>query len=220
MLQRAEEEHGARRPTKSISRGRYTLKSYRGRFFDEGDGYARRSVWIEIWYSRTLVGVADLTEWRLPTFPVPRDFWELADDISLEDSEFAEVVCSFWPDYEFPSDYGNLLNFVRLAIDTKRDRGRRALKMLGEFLDVEAKRRVSLMVLKAFPLEFESELPEEEVRRHEQFAHRLRAMLRVYERDLGAKPIPDQATYPGFMWKELRYCPEPQPLPSREWLDE
>lgn len=216
MLDSAPDSRRGLRLRRSMQDGEYLLDCYRGGFVEWDDSaYEWRELWIEIHLRSQLIGAARLREWRLPPFPDPSEFFYWADGYSSEDSLFAEVVCSFWDEVEFPSQFGNIVNFLRLAIDSGRDKEHRALQLLGEFLHIELQRRASVYLLKAFPLEFEN------VSRglSNEFQARLSAMHRLYARRLGARPFADQTTYPGFMWRPIRYCPEPATVPSQVWLE-
>lgn len=65
------------------------------------------------------------------------------------------------------------------------------------------------MLLLAFPLEFEGNLPPDDNARDRAFTARRRAMLRLYSRGLGFEPLPNQKKHKGWMWRQLHFCPEP-----------
>lgn len=176
-----------------------------------------RSVWISIHFNDLLVGAAEFNEWWIPPITRPSVFWYWADGLSIEDGRLAEVMGSFWPRKSWPPAFGNVVTFHRLAIDSSLDRGRAGLQHLGAFLATEFGKRVSVMVMQAYPLEFEGELPHGSPRLPI-FRHRVAAMLRLYEGSIGATPFADQAVYPGWMWLAMRDVPPPNPRASTEWL--
>lgn len=176
-----------------------------------------RSVWISIHYDDRFIGAAEFSEWSIPKGARPSTFWYWADGLSIEDSRLAEVLGSFWPRQAWPPLFGNVVTFHRLAVDTRRDGGRTALRQLGAYLAVEFRRRASVIVLQAFPLEFEGELPHGSGRKP-LFNRRVAAMLRLYQSSLGACPFADQASYPGWMWLALRDIPPPTRKANAKWL--
>lgn len=101
----------------------------------------------------------------------------------------AELLAAFWDWHCWPPEYGTVVIFSRLAIDSRLDVGRNALVRLGEFLQVEFGRRASVLLLKAFPLEFENSVTTKNDR---QLAldRRSQAMFRLYERSLLVRPFP------------------------------
>lgn len=202
--------------------GGYVFRSYRGRYFDvsEGENIKLRGVTIAIERDGNIVGVAKLKEWWLPLFSSPLDFWDTTDNLSQEHADLAELVGASWDWHEWPPEYGNIVLFSRLAIDSRLDAGREALNRLGEYLTIEFGRRASVMLLKAFPLEFENALTGDDGRRRAKLQHRSRAMLRMYARSLCVQPLPDQGVFSGWMWRQMRYCPDPAPIADADWREQ
>lgn len=220
MLAPSDGERG-RRPSRESRLGDYVFRSYRDRYFDasDGEGMMRRDIVISIEHLGRLVGVANLKEWRLPVFCLPDDFWNTADDLSQEDTDVAELLGAFWEWHCWPPEYGTVVIFSRLAIDSSLDTGRKALGRLSEYLKMEFGRRASILLLKAFPLEFENSVgPEKD--RQLMLQRRSQAMLRLYSVTLRVRPLPDQTFHPGWMWRPLRYCPAPSAEPNLDWRDE
>ena len=62
-----------------------------------------------------------------------------------------------------------------------------------------------MLILKAFPLEFEGDNRTQRQR----FLRRARAMSRYYQSRLGVRVVPGPYGVDGWMWRPLRYCPEP-----------
>jgi hypothetical protein len=149
-----------------------------------------------------------------------RFFLDLADDLSLAEADLAAVVGSFWEDYLWPPDYGNIILFDRLGINSGRDRGRRAIQELGSMLSIEFAPRVSALFLKAFPLEFESNLTVDDVLGQRFFERRRRAMKRLYGVAFGCEELPDAGSLMGWMWRSYRYSPPPLAQPDLTWIDE
>jgi hypothetical protein len=122
----------------------YRLSAFRSPYLDEGDGVKWRDVNINIELGEALVGVAELREWALPEFADRDDFFDAADGVSSEDSDMAELLGAFWKWEDWPGLYGNLILFNRLAIDSRRDLGGKALGSLNTFLSEAVNRRAKL----------------------------------------------------------------------------
>ena len=216
-----EDQPSSRRPTRTAHIAGYDFHTLRHRYFDASDGgeMKLRHLTISISFEGTLVGTAKLREWSLPVFCSPGEFWEIADGLSQEDTDGAELLGAFWDWHQWPPEYGTVVIFSRLAIDSRRDRRRNALRLLGEYLQVEFGRRASVLLLKAFPLEFEHVVgpnPDRQVL----FDRRSRAMLRLYRHALGVEPLPDHGRLTDWMWRPLRYCPAPAHAPNVNWYEE
>lgn len=206
----------AARPTKEVVLGPYLLRVYRNRYVEEGEGMKSRSIRIELQLGEHVVGAGQFEEWWVYGTVVPLDIWNAADGISQEEGELMELLCSFWPWHDWPLDYGTAVLFTRLAIDPKLDWPHLALRTLGSFLPMEFGRRASFMAMKCFPLEFENAINGDEARER-LYRRRLHAMKRMYTQHLGVTPI--SSSYPGWMWRRFRFCPDPLPFPQQGWLE-
>lgn len=220
MLQR-HSQRSVRAPQRKRVVGEYQLATYRHRFFDvsEGQGMKVRSLWISVHFQGALIGAAAFSEWKIAWGVDPSEFWWMADGLSLEDGRLAEVLGSFWPHHDWPADYGNVVTFHRLAIDTSNDTGRRGLKVLGDYLHEEFFGRASAILIQAYPLEFEGKLPIGSPRRNV-FNRRLAGMMRLYASALGATPFEDQSAYPGWMWILMTTMPLPDATADTKWLED
>lgn len=212
----------SRRPARTVHIAGYDFHSYRERYFDasEGEEMKLRHLTISITYEGALVGTAKLREWSLPGFCSPEAFWETADGLSQEDTDAAELLGAFWEWHQWPPQYGNVVIFSRLAIDSRRDAGRKGLRRLGDYLQVEFGRRASVLLLKAFPLEFEHAVGSDLIDRQVLFDRRSRAMLRLYRDTLRVQPLSDHGRLTNWMWRPLRYCPAPARTPNINWHEE
>lgn len=193
----------------------YDLTSFRSRYWQDDGDVTSRVVRINIQTNGEIIGVANFTEWKLAPFVAAPKFWDYADGDTADDGLAAKIVAEFWDPYDWPPDYGNVLVFHRLAIDSSADPRHSALRRLGQFIPIEFGRRVSIMLLKAYPLEFEAVLLPDggwqtAIDPSGTFERRLRAMFRLYASALAVKPLHAQNLYPGWMWRSIRYCPEPK----------
>jgi hypothetical protein len=73
--------------------------------------------------------------------------------------------------------------------------------LIARLLNREFRRRGSMIVLKAFPLEFEGVGPAASGKR---VKRRTSALVRLYERRLGMTALPGKNGRAGWMWRALR----------------
>lgn len=209
-----------RKPIWVTSFGQYAVRCWRDRpaAIDDGTVFTFRSVNMDVLLEGALVGRAELEEWMVSPsapdyentpFPDADQFYSEADDWSFEASRMAGVVQRNWEWDHFPGDYGAIVEFRRLAIDSAFDVNRGALDAVGMALQKEFSRRAAVVLLLAFPLEFEHNVGEPGSETATKFEARRRAMQRHYRHHLGFQPLPDQQTHPGWMWRPMRYCPDP-----------
>jgi hypothetical protein len=69
--------------------------------------------------------------------------------------------------------------------------------------EFRARKRASIIVLKAFPLEHEGNITDAN---RGAFLHRQRAMIRHYQHRLNARPLGRKLGKEGWMWVEI-HCP-------------
>jgi hypothetical protein len=74
----------------------------------------------------------------------------------------------------------------------------------------EFSRRAAMMVLKAFPLEWENRFQEPGVPGPEAFGRRLKAMTKHYRRRLGVSPMPVSESLGEWLWLPIRYDEHPR----------
>jgi hypothetical protein len=176
---------------------------------DEEAAFVFRKVRISIGREAGILGRATFEEWRMKEYAGPDAFFQNADDWSFEASRFADVVRRNWHEFDFPGDYGTMVEFRHLVIDTARDSARAAAAAIEKAMEREFRHRASVVLLLAFPLEFESNLPPADAHRTALFQKRRQAMQRLYSRDLHMKNLPDQERHPGWMWRPMRRYPAP-----------
>lgn len=209
-----------RRPSRIVLVGPYAFEFRRGRFFDlsEGLDINQRGISIVIRDANAgALGVAELSEWSISPATSPLEFWQVADFQSEEDANLAELIGSLWHRDDWPPLYGNVLVFSRLVIASGGSRD--VLPALEQAMQTEFGRRVSVMALKAYPLEFESNLPVGAAEREGLFNRRRASMMRYYARRLKVEAIADQRSFPGWMWRAFRSSPAPLKRPSFRWLN-
>jgi hypothetical protein len=130
--------------------------------------------------------------------------------LSQEEYDASRVVSIYWSDGVSPFDYGTVVRFERLVISRKTN-SQAVWGLIAQVIAREFSRRGSLLLLKAFPLEFENRLTEASpAAAHSKFDARRRAMQRHYSQRLKVRSLPGEFGYDGWMWRPLRYCPMPE----------
>ena len=147
-------------------------------------------------------------EWDSSGFVNAVEFLDAADSNSQEDYEMAAAVGQCWSDgLEHPLDYGSIVVFHRLVIphpipgfwETMRS----AIKR-------EFSRRAAMMILKAFPLEWENRFQDPGAPRKDAFERRLKAMTKHYQRHLVVSPMPVSPSLGEWFWLPVRFDEDPQ----------
>lgn len=121
---------------------------------------------------------------------------ECADVHSAELYELAEVFCAAWPEPYEVTDFGDVLEISRVWMAPAfSNRGR--FEQVTRYL-VGLAEGWSVMVLKAFPLEFEGR---DEEGRLDPLIRRRAAMMRHYQRIFGVQSLGGPARHDGWMYR-------------------
>ncbi|KQW47201.1 MULTISPECIES: hypothetical protein [unclassified Ensifer] len=173
---------------------------------EEIDHFKYRMVEMRVAVREQTVAFALFHEWSLVDgcFPGHEHFIDTADSVSQQDYEMAEFLSSCWDEDDHPLEYGNIVLFDRLSIVVPNPV---VWPCLLRGIDRQFARNASLLVLKAFPLEFEAhredrlgtdtgDLPE--------FARRQAAMRRLYRRQLGVTDGTGDFGKRDWMWRVIR----------------
>ncbi len=157
-----------------------------------------------------IIAIALFHEWCLDDlfFPGRRHFVGAADVITQQDYEMAEFVSELWSDNDHPLQYGNIILFDRLSIPVPDPL---IWSCLLRAIDKQFSKKGALIVLKAFPLEFEARNEDEPGRSmadFPEFDRRQIAMKRHYRRMLGMNNSVGENDAKGWMWRVMR---GPQP---------
>jgi hypothetical protein len=224
------------RPTWSKLRGDLRLGVWRERWprgCSESGDYNQRHVRFAIVSldAALALAVGDFWEWG-PRNEIlgDEDFWMSLDTFyyngtdvwSHASAQMGAAVRHGWRAAErdsgqSPLDYGNVVLFNRLRISgATASQSVTIWKLIDdligrEFRGYRGKRpRASVIVMKAFPLEYEGKINNDNV---VAFESRQAAMMRHYSYRMGAKPF--DGGEPGWMWIEIN-CPlEPKALRRR-----
>lgn len=209
-----------RKPTWSFEENGYRVDCWRPRlrtldgYSPEETEFRRRDIHISVSTSQNKCAHAHFFEWDAPGLVDPAQFTLEADHLSLADARLALAAARSWDWHSFPFDYGTIVCFERLIIDTRLDAGRKVWQMLNLAISKEFLRRGSVLLLKAFPLEYENNINSDEQQRTAN--RRIMAMRRLYQKQLGAQALPNEYGGRGWLWKPLRYCPEPRSVAWEE----
>lgn len=188
--------------------GPYTVECRRHPFWkvEEGCFFQNRDVEWRIKSALGVCAAAKFVEWRGSPQGEIEEFVEEADALSQADYDMALSIGQTWDWTNFPFEYGTVVRFERLAIDTAKDTQRLAWSYIGRALHREFSKRAALMLLKAFPLEYEGAVTDNNRRA---FQKRLAAMARLYQFRLGALTLPNRWGDEGWMWRPMRFSEQP-----------
>jgi hypothetical protein len=229
----------AQRPTWTMAHDDLCLRVWVGRFppnpsagqWTAEDLFTARTIVFEITDDgRCKIAAGALEMWRanwppydedVDLYPSIDEFRIEAEGYSSEAAEMSEAVFRMWGDAaENIFDFGSLLMFDRLRIETASKAQSLAvwslithlLDRLGRWRD-----RPALMALKAFPLEFMGQMPDEPMARCD-YSRRLRvrrsALQRLYRNRLSMEPLPGR--YSEWMWRTFNRYVEPPRLTRRK----
>jgi hypothetical protein len=138
---------------------------------------------------------------------VDLDFWATNGDVFLtldaeshELMKLAEVLTPGWEDVATEvGSYGPIVEFQGVWMKHAYANGALWLPAAQHFLTTTLRKR-SLLVLQAFPLEYEGRVHESRPTERG-FERRRRALMRLYARLLGVQPFPGDAGADGWMWR-------------------
>lgn len=146
-----------------------------------------------------VVAKAEFVEWRAttPCFNLS-DYVYAADAVNQEEFDSADAYWRSFEDFDNAFDYGTLVRFDRLRIQTFADVRRMAWECIRQGINREFRHRCAAMTLKAFPLEFMGkgdEVDDGVIERKQ------KAMHRLYRKELGVEPL---VCGDSWMWKPIK----------------
>lgn len=125
------------------------------------------------------------------------EFVDRGDVISQSEYETALAIARLWGSddeqnwwTDAPFCYGDVCSFDRLVIDARVSTDVEAAWQVINALLRRIQRRLAVMVLKAFPLEYEGNVTAES---RPAFERRQRALIRLYRRRIKFEPMPHKA---------------------------
>ena len=160
------------------------------------------------WVSRGKQKVACLrfVEWDIEPLSHEDDLILEMDNHSAEAVELAEVLETNWEIGDL-AGIGIIVEFSLAWVSSQAQLPSIILTVANMLIEERFGRTGALLVLKAFPLEYEAR-GVATVSKH--FPRRQAAMIRHYQRQLGVKSIPGGDGQGGWMWKRLHeYTPAP-----------
>lgn len=179
----------------------------------------RRRFTAKLYHKDRHIGSFRLNEYDVSCEAVTSQVFECFDYTSATLAELGVVLCGHWPQLSEVTDYGTIVELERAWMAPAAASGRHfaaAIKAL-----VKLGRRGALLLLKAFPLEYEGLVDSRNTGAH---ARRQRALMRMYSAILGVQPVPGRVGEEGWMFRInprlADYVPEPLPeaaAPS-DWL--
>lgn len=171
----------------------------------------RRFTLAEILVEGRHAGTVLVHEYDLRTIMASEQFFTQMDDVSHITSQLASVLCSHWEDVCDVMDYGQVVEIQRAWMRPELS-GRGRLASALRALIAEFFKGHALLTLKAFPLQFEGAVTEDN---SAIFNRRKRAMMRLYTGMLGVAPFPGPAGDDGWMYsipeRLLEVLPTPEP---------
>jgi len=142
------------------------------------------------------MGSLEANEYRVAAFTNSDEFLDEMDSDSQETYDLAAVICANWQDVSEISEYGDIAEVRRIWISTLLSK-RGCFSVVAKMLMERLLKSRSLLVLKAFPLEYEGRVTEAN---QEFFLRRQRAMKRHYQRIFSVSPFPGADGAAGWMY--------------------
>ena len=187
----------------SVDADEYLMRYRRSRWVELLEGSPEvlfRKVFARILFDGQFVGALEFQEYRIDRRSDPDKILYIFDAESSEEAALSAVLCSGWnnPAQDI-SRHGNILNFqfVWMAVPHARS----AVWAYGaQILMEEEFPNYSLLLLKAFPLEYEAKVPDGSALGPILEA-RQRAMIRHYSRLLDVTKFPGKFGEEGWMFQ-------------------
>ncbi|ANW02708.1 hypothetical protein [Bradyrhizobium icense] len=189
----------------SVERGGLIGRAWIERFCDPKDAdyhFQDRKVFFVIERGDRRIAAGTLTIWR-GIYDEDGDGWDLegfvrrGDINSQSEYDMAVAVAKVWGSddeenwwTDDPFCYGHLCSFDRLVINAKTSADVEAAWQIIDALLKRVRRGMAVMVLKAFPLDYEGGVTAEN---QPAFERRQRALMRLYQRRIGFEPVPHKA---------------------------
>ncbi len=174
--------------------GRYT-KARMYWLIQRGSGVRMREVYCWLFDSGEQAGALSIQEYAVEPFLSDGQFWEAMDGESSEANDLAELLIRHWEDVGYDlAPEGTFVLLDRLWVSPKHARSSQWVQIVQHLLEVEFHRRC-ILVLKAFPLEYEGR-----GHRNPNMRRRQRAMVRLYKRKLGVSAFPGKAGRDGWLY--------------------
>ncbi len=154
------------------------------------------------------VGAILVNLWDTNGIPDNQEFFDEMDTYSMASAELASVIIDCWDVLEiFP--YGAIVDITNGWV-TPRNRIPGILTdAVNILIDQHINEEKALMILKAYPLEYEGRVPVGDRERKLAFTRRQTVLMDYYEKVLGVSRLPGLYGREGWMWKPLVQVLEP-----------
>lgn len=159
------------------------------------------AVLLHLWYSKK-----DLTN---------EEFFDEMDTFSYSSAQLAEAIIFNWEVDDLLAS-GAIVEFHEAWVSPSIPEPGVWSAVFNTLIDQHIKREKAILILKAFPTEYEGNLPDGAIQTEFAFNRRMSAMMRYYERKLGVHPLPGEYGQAGWMWKPLLDIPPPTILSDEE----
>jgi hypothetical protein len=215
-----------RKPNWHAEKNGLIARAWIGRFSKLADTayrFQKRDVFFVLERDGRRLAAGTLTIWRATYkehgfLPDLNEFVERADISSQTCYETALATARIWGGddqrrwwTDEPFCDGDLASFDRLLIDANTSAEVESAWELIHALLKRIRRGLAVMLLKAFPLEYEGKVTEES---RPAFARRQRALIRLYRRRLSVEPAPREAlAKEGWMLRLLKDGARPSDEP-------
>lgn len=182
------------------SQGGFTAYYETGKFYDitwdEGP-IQRRDVYCWLFAGAKPAGAFTMAEYQVSPFVTDDEFIATMDSWSLTAVTIAEAMCAAWPDVtDSVTDFGGIVEFERAWVAPEFAKRSEWAEIASVVLSRVFRRR-SILVMKAFPLEYEGRVGPE---REEASARRQHAMVRLYRRLFAVTPFPGPWGQDGWLY--------------------
>jgi hypothetical protein len=175
---------------------------------EENETFSYRRISFHIASQGEPVAAGLFVEWHAPAGFLD-EFLYAADAQSQADYDTADILLGAWSDDTSPFLHGTVVRFERLVIRSGRY-STQVWSLVSYLIDREFARRGSILMLKAFPLEYAGQTTQETPRSvHKRLRRRKLAMERYYTYRLGTRSVPGPYGKEGWMWRPLRHCEPP-----------
>jgi hypothetical protein len=175
--------------------------------YAESDFYSFRRIAVSVVSKddASIVSRGAFSEWRSSGLGFNEEFSDAADAVSQQDYDLAQVVASRWSDQDHPLNSGNIVSFDRLEnFHAPRQKSAQIWRLIDRFIERRFEEAGSILLLKAFPLEFEGRpIGDCPPFMQERFERRRAAMYRLYARTLGVRRVHGAFEQGGWMWRKL-----------------
>jgi len=167
-----------------------------------GEGCVRqRDLFCWIKFDRTVVGALHFIEFDADALITAEEFFDTMDADAQADATLAEVLCGAWDDVVSDVlERGPVLDFRLAWMSPKHARAALWANAADALIDAEFGDH-SILVMKAFPLEYEGRAPEGSAA-HSGLIRRQAAMIRHYCRLFGVSRFPSWAGNDGWLWRQ------------------